>query len=367
MAGNVSHSLINVSYSLAAVPPPAAGFGTVAHFVKDLTAFISAGDRYRVYSSNTEAQADADLSAAAKLACTAAFAQTPVPSSFMIVNVDAAAATEDFDDALTDLMNIAPTSFYGVTIASRVDADIETMGAALVGLNKLFVFQTDDTGALSGSSGFVTAHTDVDGQENVVAVWHDDDTKYLDVAYCVARTVFNLDRKSPGWQGPVGGVASYADGTITSTKRAAALANNYNLMLPFGTSNSYVSPGYNAAGRQINQIVSVHWFVTRLIEGLQALKQTYDANGDKIPLSTAGQGIVESVLRKQFSIGAAAGHFFPEDQGGLDLTFPDTISTSDLSTGVLRTERFRVRLLNNALSFDIALQFSNDSVTVEVI
>ena len=132
-------------------------------------------------------------------------------------------------------------------------------------------------------------------------------------------------------------------GTITSTKRAAALANNYNLMLPFGTSDSYVSPGYNAAGRQINQIVSVHWFVTRLIEGLQALKQTYDANGDKIPLSTAGQGIVESVLRKQFSIGAAAGHFFPEDQGGLDLTFPETISTTDLSNGVLRTERFRVR------------------------
>jgi hypothetical protein len=368
MAGNVQHLLINVSAVLEAIPPAAAGFGTTAFFTKDLTGFITATDRYRVYSTNTEAQADADLNAAAKAAAIIAFSQSPTPSSFMVVNVDAAAASEDYDDAFNDLMAVNPAGFYGVTIESRVDADILTMGAAIVGLNKLFCFQTDDASALLGATaGFAAGHATLEDQENVIPIWHVSDLEYADVGYLVARTVFDPDRKSAGWQGNLVGVAAYADGTINSTQRAAALANGYNLILGFGSSNTYVSPGKNAAGRQINQIVSVHWFVTRLIEDLQGLKQVYDSLGDKIPLSPEGQAIVGSVMYKRFELGVGAGHFWPSNQGGLDLAFPDEITVGDEAAGILRTERFRVRLLNNALSFDVALQFSNSSVTVEVI
>ena len=69
------------------------------------------------------------------------------------------------------------------------------------------------------------------------------------------------------------------------------------------------APGYNMAGRQIEQVVSADWFATRIREKIESIKLTRSNDFKKVPIDLAGQAIIEAGLKELAAQAIAAGHF----------------------------------------------------------
>lgn len=332
--------IIDVNITLAAAPVSQAGFGRVLFLATDLDL---GSDAYRVYTSASDITADSDLSSAQALALTTALSQSPQPDAVLVAPHDAGGGAT-YSDSI-DLAIAGGAEFYGLTIESRVAADIISVSDEVEALGDiLFVAQSAETEIEDGSDIYAGVFSGLAGNTRTVLVYHDDDTQFLDVGYAASRLVFDPDVQSAGWQGRVAGVDPYA--SFTGTQEDNAEANNVNLLLPFGPYPNYVSSGVTIEDRAIEEIVSADWFKARLEERLIQLKADYDARGEKIPLSPTGQNIVRGELEAQLAQGVDAGHFV----SGFTVSFPDPIADSDIQARTLRASA-SAQFATNAAQF----------------
>lgn len=306
---SVSHQLITFNIALEPAPVPTASIGTLALLVPNVTNLTSGSGRYQVFNTLKDVL-DAGLTGtgatAAEAAATVAFS-SPRKPTLILVNVDVTVGSETHAEAYNDFLNYG-VGHFNVATVSRTAADQISLASVvntLTGSNGMGVvgyYQTDD----DSSGGWPVALAALEDTLNSALIYHDDDTEYHDVALPAARATFNWDVTAPTFTGRLYGVTG-AD--VTQSELTAITGNNVNVTAPYAGQSAYLSPGLNAEGRPIEEVLTVYLFVARLKERLERTRARYDALGKKIPISTTGQAIVENDIRATFSILQAAGHF----------------------------------------------------------
>lgn len=359
---NASHKLVTITYTVDAAAPGAANLGVVLFVATDLN-LNGSDDRTKTYSTKAILQSSGSgdgLTPGQEDLLEVAFDQLPTPAYVRIGNRDDANDSETYATAYAAIK--AETSdFFYVTADTRTTSEILSLAGALSSDPVIYVAQTSNAAAKGNLAAIQAVFTNTT-QDNFVLVYHPTDTVGLDVGYAAARGSFDPDTKSVGWQGVVRGVTAYPDGSVSDSELATIKAAGVvNTMLNAGTQTNYVSPGRTYTGRQIKQMVSVFWYITRLGEDLLAMKLDYDAAGDIIPVDEDGQHIVRSAIEKRFGLGVSAGHF---KAGQLVLEFPDPITSSDISSGIIRTSNHRITTSTNAEEFLIGVNFTTDDVVV---
>ena len=301
---------ITVNVSLATLARGVAGFSTVLLLVPLATNSLN-GVRVVEYTSLAAAQAAQTagyISAGTLAAVTCAFAQVPSIESIKVGYADLAGSpAETYATALTACIAYDP-DFYGVCIAVRTNTEIAAVGA-LVETNAkkmLFVFQSADSSWLD--SGIPSGLSAMAAYERSVACYFATATEWADIALACNRLNADPDVISAPWRlFDAAGLTTAT--TITEEQRLLAIANNCNVFAQYGDADFAPAPGYNMAGRQIEQVVSADWFATRIREKIEAIKLTRSNEFKKIPIDLAGQAIIEAGLKELAAQAIAAGHF----------------------------------------------------------
>ena len=342
---------------LSALAIGSAGFSTVLLLVPLATNSLN-GDRVVTFATLAEAQdyqTAGYISAATLVALTTAFSQDPTPAEVKVGYVDLVGA-ETYATALTACIAV-DSDFYGVCIFVRTNAEIAAVGA-LVETNAkrmLFGFQSADSSWLN--SGIPSGLSAMADYERSFAMYHDTATEWADLAQMVKRLGFDPDLQSAPWNaGGLADVDAYAT-AITSTQRGYVIANNGNVVLPFGLEDASPDPGVNLAGRPLYELVTADWFMTRLQEDTSALINDLSNRGAKLPLDATGQTMVVSAIKSRLAQGVAAGHF----EDGQYTVVAEAITSADITA---RRMRVTVRAQNvvSARLFTFNLYFSTTPV-----
>lgn len=320
-------------------------------------------DRTREFTTNAAAQADTDLSAAEKAAIQTAFSQQPQPTSVIIGAVDFTSGSESHADALNAVIADG-IDFYGVTCLTRDDTDIVGVDGVVAAAAQPYIqyAQSDDAtnlldGAISGGG-----LSSISGSGRTCLVYHDEDTEYGAEAALAGVLAFDIDSTTASAERRVRGVDAYTS-KITASQKTQAEGNNVNLILPYGPVNTYFDPGKMLDGNPVLDTLSGDWFKVRLEEDLINLKLRYDAAGDIIPVSRAGQNILASVIQARLDDGVDIGKFVEEtpEESADGLRYPrielPAITSTDTSLQRLRATVY-IKIARSARIFAIPVNLS---------
>jgi hypothetical protein len=303
---------IVVNVTLGASPPTRQGFGIGMHMVDKATNSLN-GARTMSFASVDEAataQGAGYISAGTLAALTAGFSQIPTPATIKVGNQDTA-ASETIAAALTAIRQ-ADDNWYGLSIYSRADADIEAASAAIEATNaaeggrsKIYIAQSDDASLLD--AGLPAGLSTLANRERTALLYHSSDAQPGDLAWLASRLVYDPDVTSSPWEGEVYGVAAIT--AITSAQRDFLEANKANVGLPFSSAPYYASPGQNLKGRALYEIVSADWFKARVAEDMAYLKLSYTKRGEKLVVDSTGQAHILGILNQRLRQGEDFKHF----------------------------------------------------------
>lgn len=357
---------IVIAIALAAVPAQSAGFSSVLLLVDEANGNGLNGERYVVYTNASDASDDQTsgyISSSTLLAVQVAFSQTPAPATFTVGRVDTGGG-ESYADGLDECID-AGADFYGVCADSRADADILSVSASVEALNKFYAACSADATWLT--SGLPAGLTALSGRERTAVVYHDAaiTSAWPDVAWACNRLAWDVDSVSVPWNVGVQNVPQLTT-AITDAQRLLLLGNNCNAGLPFASATDvYIYQGLNMNGRQIHEIVSADWFETRLLEQSSALIAKLSSLGKKLPLNTAGQAQVISVVNGLYAQGRRAGHFAqtPDANGNATTEVTgESVTAADKAALRLRFTG-RAQLLQSATDLSFSFNFSPDALT----
>lgn len=328
-----NNDLNTQTISLEPQPTAAASFTTLLYLVDEAGGSDLGGDRVRSYSTNAAAQADADLSAAVKAALAKMFGQPSHPAVIKVGRVDTG-ALEGYDDGLAAVIAVDP-DFFGVVLDSRTDQDIEDLGVAVQALDtkRIMFFQSSSADVLTASHPAGLA--DIEGLEQVVGIYHDEDTVYAAEAWAAYGLSADPDVQSGTWLRSLSGIAALTTG-LTETQRGHARTNRFNLPLPYGSATSFVAEGVNMAGRPIDQLVTTSWFIARVGETMADLRLKASARGDKITVDAVGQALAYTAVNQWLLRGEGldSPHFQP---GQTRATLP-VITDADRTARQIRVQ-----------------------------
>ena len=350
---SITHSDLNIDINVtpAALPTASTGFGVVAFLAEDLS--FGAGERFRFYLNNDQVIADSDLTAAAKAAGLVAFSQDSNPPGFIIANVDATASSETYLAALQDLF-LKTSAPYGITMQSRVTADILAVAADIQARKKMLFVQTDATDLVSEFGTLSTS-------DQTGIHFHDSDVENYDVAAAIRFLSVNPDQFTTPASKPLSAVAEYTAATaqaagfatiVNTIRNDDGLASiTGNLVLPRGTSvRTYNDPGKAADGTPLLSVLTRHWLDARLREDVINVGLQYDAANGIIPANYIGEAILAGVLTARLDRAEALGKLVPGQRS-------EIITTSDPGAECL-TAQVSVQETRSARKFKINVRLS---------
>jgi len=201
-----------------------------------------------------------------------------------------------------------PSTFYGVNIDTRVDADIALLAAWVEARNggnagrKIAVAQSDDL-TLVAFLAMQSAN-----YNRTAGIYHANDTEWLDGAWSSKGLGFNLDGPDGAgtWnEKPLSGVPF---DKVTGAQATAIYAADANL---FGRLKSlnFTSKGKMASGRSIDITTTIDWVATRMEEAILSL---FVGTPTKIPYTNAGINTVAAKAQEILNAGVRNGHFASE-------------------------------------------------------
>lgn len=302
---------VQINVFLASLPPPRQAFGAPLLIVTDVGNGLG-GAVVATYSSSQDvatALAASEITAQTADFVNTAFAQQPRPSQVLVT----AAAASGYELAYA-AARASNDSFYGVALDTVLAADVLEVSAAVeTDAEKFFVAMSDDADWLT--AGVPAAYSAMAGRERTAVIYHDITTEPAALAWLAARLgVANPDSRSAPWTGRLREILPYTT-AITGGQRDLALANQANILLPFGTAPVYLKDGENISGRPVYEILTGDWYRARVREDLIAAKLNADDRGEKIIVGTIGQTnspgqtLVQSILEGRAAQGETASHF----------------------------------------------------------
>jgi len=297
--------LLSVTATVQQAVQSVTGFGVLA-YVSDVSLD---GDRTRTYTSVAGATTDFDagyLDSDTLSAITEAFAQSPRPSSMMVIRAEVSGA-----ETYVDGLNAAEADgalFYAVTISSRTASDHVAVDAWVAARRKIALYQSADSDWLT--SGVPSGYSSITSSVASGVVYHPTSTEHADVA-ALARAMA-LDPvgagQAPSFVGPLLSIASY---TVTSAQATFALANSCNLLGPYQTGGASVvfRPGTVLSGEYLYATYAKHWTEAYIETYLLGLFSQYDSAGTKFPANDAGLRAIVAQCGRVGKLGLDVGHF----------------------------------------------------------
>jgi hypothetical protein len=302
--GNI---LINVLPSANAVRRQSFGRLVIA------TDAVEAGftETHRVYQKDSDASSDADLSAGAKAAVATFFQQGLHPTDVAVMK-----CATGYTSLATELAALAVVfpDFYGVTVQSRVQTDVEA-AAAWVAANspRLGYFQTSDAAVLAQTAANVAENLQGFNYDNVALAWHDNDAQNFDVAQMAYKLAADPDVTTTQW--------AYTPLTGVTVPGALVLDAADQVVLEGYNANYYSTlrgapatwPGVTVNGNKIDELTSRDWFQARAEERAAQHTLTKSAQNRKVPFTDKGMrehaGLMLALGRQGEN--PSLGHFRP--------------------------------------------------------
>lgn len=254
------------------------------------------------YDQAIDLEDDGLISESTLAALQVAFSQPKKPAIVKIANIDLENA-ETITAALNAIKAL-DNQWYGLSIWSRVAADIVTAATWIETQQKFFVAQS----ALATVVGVFPASLEyLLTTERTALIYHTTDAVWAEFGWMVSRLVHDPDIKSQGWRGNVLGITAYT--SFTETQKQAGLANNVNIGLAYSVGDFFVHAGTNMQGRAIEEIITRDWFIFRLSERISLLDLKYANQGEKITVSLEGAALIKAEIDAQLLLGVRARHF----------------------------------------------------------
>lgn len=228
-------------------------------------------------------------------------------------------------------------AWYGHTITSRVQADIEAVAEWTESRFHRFVPQSGDATFLNGTAGNVAAVLKAAGYKRSSgplfhAVGSGSVNGYADAAWSSACWGFDLDSPAGNSNWMFQQLASITGDTLTSAQGTAIWAVNGNTYSPIG-GTSITAKGTSCLGAPYYQDVvsSIDWFEQRVKEDLLAWLIANKPSYTNAAIQAAG-----GVVLERLELGVRNGHFsadYPRT-----VTVPDVadVSAADKAARLLR-------------------------------
>jgi hypothetical protein len=275
-------------------------------------------ETHRIYTSNNDAQADADLKADAKAAAANFFSQENRPPDLGIAKVTYATLTTSLDALLA-----AYSDFYGLVCQDRLKQTQNDLADWVAANERFGINQSSDAEILAGTAANLFETLNGDTNNRAAGIWHDDDTEWADVAWMARILAANPDQfSSVAYDKILTGISSP---TVTAAQKATVQGYNGELYLPL-KSQPVTGLGKLFGGKWIDDLILEDWFKSRLEEGIAALKIRLSNINKKIPYTNLGLRMIETEIRSVYKRGVGIGHFEPDT---LEVATPDISAVSD--------------------------------------
>lgn len=240
------------------------------------------------------------------LAAADAFSQIPSVNQVYIGRIDSV-AMESVTDALA-AASAEQSGWYGLILASRVDADILEAADWVEANEKLFLFSTPDPLALDPGDSTSILSQIKDGNYFRTSGWYHADaaTDFLDAA--IMSTSFTKTPGSETWANQrLGGVTT---DKITPTEALAVLGKNGNTFEAFR--NIVITQGGKVGGGEWLDVIRFRDWLAEQIK-LNVFGLLVD---NRIPFTDEGIGQVKSKLIEALDYGVRVGGIAPEEVDG---------------------------------------------------
>lgn len=310
------------------------GFGTLL-FIYDTASAPS--DRVVAYGSLEEVLDDfADTTEVYKAAA-AYFGQELKPETLKVAYRNTSGTPETYAAVIAAAQNADP-DWYALAIASRAAADIATAAATIEAMDKLFLAVTADADVMdSGDSSNIALTLTTAAYSRTALIYHAAGaTEYAECAW--AGLQLPKDPGSTNWAFKT--LAGITAGTFTSAQITTLEARRVSRYERVAGVNVTQSAFTSDAGAFIDIIHGIDWLRQRMAEDLFERL----ANVEKIPYTSAGIAIVESVVRARLRTAINQGVI--DDDENLTVTVPTIASTefNDRANRILRNVNFTARL-----------------------
>lgn len=261
-------------------------------------------------ATQISAQAAADL--------TVMFSQSPRPSRIWIAVYDPPA----LPSAALDVAVAADTPFGVITMESRVDADVEDVGAWMAARPWIYMWSPQTSEAAMLTAG---KPADLEGAEISWSCmnWHSLDTESQGPAFGAFMAAFPLVSRPMGMKVRLLGVALP---TITDAQLAFAKENDAMVLRPVGAgasaSQRIIDQTLTYSAENFTAVITLVYLVRRCVAAIQAMSLRYAIQGKPLFATSAGAADLYQVLNSPLSSLAKAGHFVP----GMSGTPPDEVA-----------------------------------------
>ncbi len=288
-------------------------------------------EAYRIYTSNSAAQNDDDLSAPAKLDVAEFFSQNLRPRDLMVAATTMTTTPYDNVSTSLDALLIENSEFYGVVCASRLKVALELVAVWSAANKRISGVQSSDADITAGTGGNLFETISALNNDRCFGVWHDEDLESVDLAWMATILAANLDvRASVAHDKMLVGMSVPPSADIDDTKRATITGYNGNIYLPFFGAN-VMRPGTMFGGLAIQEKIIEDWYEARLGEAFArlAVKRSNELSG--IPYDDFGIADIEGEIRAVTEVGYDANSFV-RDSLTLDVPKLASISAATRAT-----------------------------------
>jgi hypothetical protein len=230
-----------------------------------------------------------------------------------------------------------PDAWYGHTITSRVQADIEGVASWTNSRFHRYVPQSADAAFLAGTAGNVALILEAAGYKKVAGpLYHGVSSGsangYADAAWSSACWGFDLDGVGGNDNWMYQTLTGITADNINSTQAAAIWDANGNVYAAT-LGSSFTSKGTSAAGAPYFQDIqtTMDWFERRvqedLLEYMIANRPTF---------TNAGIQAIGGVVMKRLELGITCGHFSPDVRPTVTVPDSSDVSSADKTARLLR-------------------------------
>lgn len=242
-------------------------------------------------------------------------------------------------------INQEDADWYGLSITSRVQADIVAVADWVETQMKIFGITIPDAGAADAAVSSDTGSKLREGNYYRTHWWYhpEAETEFLDVA--VAARCFSIDPGGETWANKrLAGIPSV---NLTETKFNEVKAKNGNTYEPFRNYN-ITQNGKVAAGEWIDIIRFRDW----LEEEIKVRVFLSLVNANKVPYTDSGIAIIENQVRGALDLGQRRGGIAEteyDSEGNenpgyvIEVPLATSISTNDKANRVLNDMNFNAR------------------------
>lgn len=287
-------NIVTVTVSRVSSQITRQGFGTLLIVGAIHTHFA---ERLRYYTSAADMLTDGFLAAdAAYKAAVQAFSQEYKPTRIAVGRIEAAETPDVYLPAIA----AEQPDFYGVCITDRTQANVELMAAWVEANSRVALTASDDTDILDSgvATDVATVLNGLNYDRTGVIYSADAANSYPDagaLAYFLATTPGSATLKFKT-------VVGTPTDLLTETQRTNALAVSANVYESIA-GHDMLSEGTMASGEFLDVMRDLDWHTAQIRENVFALL----ISQDKTPITDAGIGAIEAVIKQQQAAAVEAG------------------------------------------------------------